>query len=191
MNRVLFGFAVVLAVILLLQWRERELEPHRTVAPESVADVAAMPSPPASAETAPMPKPEEDYVMVTERPLFLPDRRPPEDEPVEEVDEQDASAEVADIRRLDVTATLILSATDASVWVRDPEGPELLRLRLGDDYEGWTVAGIEHDRVIMERQGETEALDLMNFSRPDVATGRPTRASSRKPAVRSPVRRGF
>jgi hypothetical protein len=138
-----------------------------------------------------MPRPEEDYAMVMERPLFLPERRPPEDEPVEEPEEEDASAEIADIRRLDVTATLILSATDASVWVRDPEGPELLRLRLGDDYEGWTVAGIEHDRVIFERQGKTEALDLMNFSRPDVAKGRPARASSRQPTVRSPVRRRF
>jgi hypothetical protein len=164
MKRLLLGFVLVLAAILLFQWRDWRLELPGALAPDAVPEVE-MASAPASPEAAPMPRPEEDYIAVLERPLFLPERRPPEDEPVEEPADEDLAAEVADLARLDVTATLILSPTEASVWVRDPDQPELVRLRLGDDYEGWTVAKIEGDRILMERQGMQETLDLLDFSR--------------------------
>jgi len=190
MKRVLVVIAVVLVAILLLQWRGWPTELPDGVPATPTAEVADMPAGPASADAAPMPRPPEDYVVVMERPLFLPERRPPEDEPEEEPVE-DLSAEIADLAKLDVTATLILSPTDASVWVRDPDRPELLRLRLGDDYEGWTVAGIEHDRVRMERQGETETLDLLNFSSPGPARDRPGRQINRQPGTRKLPRPTF
>ncbi|MBK5937918.1 hypothetical protein CCR96_01200 [Halochromatium roseum] len=110
-------------------------------------------------------KPEEDYVSVMERPLFLPDRRPLPDEPADS-SAADTSAEATDLAHLDVSATLILAPDQASVWLRDPKRQDLLRLRLGDDYEGWTVAEITPNNIRMERQGATETLELFNYSAP-------------------------
>lgn len=196
MKRLLLGFVVVLTAILLFQWRDWRLELPGALAPDAAPEVE-MASAPASPEAAPMPRPEEDYVAVAERPLFLPERRPPEDESVETtVGEQ--SAEVADLARLDVKATLILSPTDASVWLQDPDHQELVRLRLGDDYEGWTVAKIEGDRVLMERQGAQETLDLLDFSQKGVEARQPNRPTQRdrvedgrtgRPPSPSPIQR--
>jgi hypothetical protein len=133
MKRLLLGFALILTAILLFQWQDWRLELPGAIEPDAIPD-AEVASAPASPEAAPMPRPEEDYIAVLERPLFLPERRPPEDEPVEDPADEDLAAEVADLAKLDVTATLILSPTDASVWLRDPDQPELVRLRLGDDY---------------------------------------------------------
>lgn len=178
MKRVQLTVALVLMAVLLLQWRDWPQESAQAIAPESSGAVVDMPEAPSAAESAPIPRHKEDYAGVMERPLFLPDRRPPENEPVEgSVDGQ--AAEVTDLSGLDLTATLILSPTDASIWVRDPERPALLRLRLGDDFKGWTVAKIEGDRVVMERQGVEETLNLLDFSEKSLGSQQPTQPTRR------------
>ncbi len=184
MKRLLLGISVILTSILALQWRDWPAELPDSASQASLAEGAEIPSPPVSAEGAPMPRPQDDYVAVIERPLFLPERRPPEDE-VAEQPVDDLSQEITDLTKLDVTATLILSPSNASVWVRNSDQPELVRLRLGEDYRGWTVAGIEHDRVVMERQGATETLELLDFSKPSPAIGRQQRQINQRPGARS------
>jgi hypothetical protein len=143
---------------------------------------------PAPVREAPEARPESDFAAIMERPLFTPDRRPPDVTPPPQP-EEDLSAEVAELTKVDVSATLILSPSDASVWLRDPASNELVRFRLGDEYEGWRIAEILSDRVLFERQGVRETLELHNFSQGKPVSGAPpspgndrrTRLPSRAP----------
>ncbi|WP_201243744.1 hypothetical protein [Halochromatium salexigens] len=165
MKRLLFAIALLLLGGLLLQWLDWR-EPLPSSAEEAgLNDLVSAPVAPDPNQAAPMLRPEDDYFAVMERPLFLPDRRPPDDEPVE-ANTDDLSEEVAELEKLDVNATLILSPSEASVWLKDPAREDLVRLRLGEEYQGWTVAQIKADHVLMERQGTTETLNLMDYSAP-------------------------
>jgi hypothetical protein len=178
MKPILVAISLLLALILVLQWRGGREQLPEMPEPASPGEQLAGPAgPPPSAELSLL-QPEEDYVAVMERPLFLPDRRPmPEDAAVEEAPNLDE--EIAELERLDVTATLILSPTEASVWLRDAGQKGLVRLRPGEQYQGWTVAQINPDHILMERQGVTETLQLRNFTKPDLPltqARQPTRA---------------
>jgi hypothetical protein len=63
---------------------------------------------------------------------------------------------------LDLSA-VIITPTLVSAWVNDPSQPRLRRLRIGDDLEGWSVQEILPDRVLLERQGEVNALILRDY----------------------------
>lgn len=140
------------------------------------------------------PEPREAYASVTERPLFRPQRKPPEAEP--EAPEQASEAQpAADLAAFDLSAVVITPAI-VSAWVRDAKAQELKRLRLGDELEGWAVKDILSDRLVLERQGERNELLLRDFSKlpPPVAPpprARPTPAAQRmpqRPIQRTPQR---
>lgn len=191
MKRLLLGIAILLLGLLLWQWRHwrQPLPRLETEAGAGLSELVSAPAVPDPAQAIPMLRPENDYLVVLERPLFLPERRPPPDEPIEDIPD-DVTEEVAELARLNVNATLILSPNEASVWLRDPDRPDLVRLRLGDEYKGWTVAGIEPDYVVMERQGTTETLDLWDFSAPNARVGRPPDARSSAPSRPRPTAAG-
>lgn len=175
MKRWLLGIALLLTASLLLQWLDwREPLPEAGEG-AGLSDLVSAPAAPDPNQAVPMLRPEDEYLAVIERPLFLPERRPPTEEPVD-LNADDLSQEVAELEKLDVSATLILSPSEASVWLQDPARPELVRLRLGEEYQGWTVAGIETDRILMERQGTTETLDLRDYS-----ASPPSSSRSRQP----------
>lgn len=173
------SFAVFLIGVLAWQWRA--WPPAEPAAPEAPADALApiaAPAGPASGELLPPPPPKEEYLSVKERPLFLPDRRPPpEEEPAEEA--PTAPEVAAELDQLDLNAVLITPAL-VSAWVRAPSQAELVRLRLGDEFQGWTVQQIEPSRVVLERQGSQGALELRDYSKPQPVV--------RKTPLRSPQR---
>lgn len=187
------GIAGLLSLALLLQWwdwREQlPAPPEATLQPDQLS---APSTPQLNADLSAL-RPEEDYSVVVERPLFLPDRRPlPEDAGGESA--PDLQEEIADLANLDVSATLILSPTEASVWLRDPQQPSLIRLRLGEEYQGWKIAQINADHVLLERQGLTETLQLLDFSAPPVPARGPRRpvpqtTTAGGPPPQSPPRR--
>lgn len=186
MKRLLLGIALLLTASLLLQWLDWRAPLPEGEEGAGLSDLVSAPAAPDPNQAIPMLRPEDEYLAVIERPLFLPERRPPTEEPVD-LSGDDLSQEIAELDKLDVSATLILSPSEASVWLKDPTQPELVRLRLGEEYQGWTVAGIETDRILMERQGTTETLDLLDYSasspsrfRPPVNQGSrmPSRTSS-------------
>jgi hypothetical protein len=76
------------------------------------------------------------YAVIMERPLFLPDRRPPENDP-EEPAAQPPEPDV-NLSRLDLNAVLI-TPKETLAWVRDPAEKELVELHPGDELHGWTV----------------------------------------------------
>lgn len=128
----------------------------------------------------------DNYVSIVERPLFRPDRKPEpmSDEPAGTLGPE-ASAELS---AFDLNAVLITSEI-VSAWVQDPTQLKLRRLRIGDDLRGWSVTDIQEDRVLLERQGQQDALILRDYSKPAPATAPPpARKVLPRPPPRAPAR---
>ncbi len=180
--RALFALlALSLAVVLVWQWRDWPPPP-----PGAAQADAAPPDGKASGQTEENPLDlltplgeKDEYAEVTERPLFLPDRRPPTEEPPEKEPAPEPE-QASDLARMDLNAVLITPA-ESSAWVRDPSKQELVRLRLGDDLAGWSVKEILADRLLVERQGETDTLILRDYKNMPP----PTPPPRRRPAARN------
>lgn len=185
--RLLFAaIAAALCGVLVLQWHG--WHPSAPAAPVSSSDAAASASPtelPQASDLLLPPPAKEEYASVSERPLFLPDRRPPPAEPEDE--EESLPDELSDLAGTDLNAVLITPAL-VSAWVRAPGSQELTRLRLGDDFEGWTVSGIEPDRLVLERQGETNELILRDYANAPAAPPPTVRGLADRRRVGSPTR---
>jgi hypothetical protein len=125
---------------------------------ESAPDPLARLKPPPERET---------FASVIERPIFRPDRKP--EPPPDEEQAASATPETnAQLDTMDLTGVLITPAI-VSAWVKDPAQPKLRRVRIGDDFEGWSVREILEDRVLLERQGEEYALILRDYSKESLA----------------------
>ena len=102
----------------------------------------------------------EQYAVIMERPLFLPDRRPPEDEPEEP--ETKTPLPDPDLTGLKLTAVLITPLV-RTAWVQDPKEKDLVEVRPGDSLGGWAVKQVLSDRLLLERQGQTDTLILRDY----------------------------
>lgn len=186
MKPILLATVVSLGLLLALQWRN--WPPERISEPEAGADPrseTASPAPSGSPmEMLPPPEEKEEYAVVIERPLFTPDRRPPSDEPEEQGLEPPPGGDTS-LDRLDLNAVIITPAK-AIAWVRDPTKKDLQDLELGDDLNGWTVKEILSDRMVLERQGETDTLTLRDYENMPPPVQRPPVQPRTVPAPRTP-----
>jgi general secretion pathway protein N len=158
--------ALLLAVILAVQWAlwSPEIGAVATDTAQSQANAPAAEAPIggdlltrlAAAES------KDSYASIIERPLFRPDRKP--EPPPEALPKQESAAERQALDTIDLTAVLI-SPSAVSAWVTDPGKPRPQRLRIGDEFKGWAVREILEDRVVLERQGERNALVLRDYSK--------------------------
>jgi hypothetical protein len=195
MKAVLLILGVVLGGVLYLQWLEWP-PPAPRPPPAATAETPTATAPAVAPPTLPPTPTFEEYASVVERPLFLPDRRPPPEEP-DEAPEEEGPEEQTALDGMNLTA-VIIAPTEVSALVVTPGSKELARLRIGDDFEGWTVTGIEPDKVLLERQGESDELILRDFTKaptpipptPRPAAGRrPSRQETRRPDGRpTPLR---
>lgn len=180
MRALLVLVALALVTVLGLQWADWPPQPQEPR--------GGQPAEPTAGQTVPLeneldllntPAEKEEYAVVHERPLFTPNRRPP----AEQSAEQEAPPEEeSDLDRLDLNAVLI-TPVESSAWVRDPAKKELVRLRLGDDLVGWSVKEILTDRLVVERQEETDTLILRDYKKMP-----PPVAPRSKPTARKPPR---
>jgi hypothetical protein len=178
MRKLLVGVALLLLGVLLLQWRSWSPAPPSAADAQTKSAAAAAPaSSPSEALLEPSPA-KEQYASVAERPLFLPDRRPPPDEP--ELGEELEPDALTELDGMDLTA-IVISPSTVSAWVRRQTSREAVRLRLGDAFEGWTVQTIEPDRVVFERQGETDELILRDYANAPPPPRPPPPAARRQP----------
>jgi general secretion pathway protein N len=151
-----------LAAVLAWQWRDWPPPapgPGAAGSQSPTADLPSQPTEEAIDRFAP-PKDKEEYLNVTERPLFLPDRRPPSEEPEEDAPAD--SEEPSDLARLDLNA-ILLTPSESLAWVLDLEEKDLIRLHPGDEVKGWSVKEILSDRVLLERQGKKDTLVLRDY----------------------------
>ncbi len=165
MTKLLPGLIMIgLLGLLILEWKDWPPAPSQMGLVEGPAEVPSTPSDSTQDPLAKLEDPEDkdSYAAITERPIFRPDRRPepPSDEQAAaepEVD-SDTALEVMDLSAILITPQVV------SAWVKDPSQPKLRRLRIGDDFEGWSVREILEDRVLLERHGEQDTLILRDFS---------------------------
>ena len=130
-------------------------------APPILPAAASLPAPaegaaaPTNASFA-MP-PLEAYAEVTARPLFFPTRRPA---PV-----QAATVDRVDARSL-VLVGVILAESGKAALIARANLPGARRVAIGDEIEGWVLAEIDADRVVL-RSGTTEAVLSLKDRRPN------------------------
>jgi general secretion pathway protein N len=175
---------LLLGGVLALQWYDWQSSarlPTPPAEPESTAaPVDSGPQGERSAADA-QPPPRDEYAEVVERPLFLPDRRPPPEEEVEEPEPE--AVETAELDGVDLTA-VIITPDEVSAWLRAPGESKLQKRLLGEDFLGWTVKVIEPALIVFERQGETDEIHLRDYAKAPPAIP-PTRLSSRGPTRRN------
>ena len=190
MKKFLALVSLVLTAVLALLWFD--WQPQREPAPEAgIEKPAGLPS--TTTEDGPLDlltpsEVKDDYAVVIERPLFLPDRRPPSEEP-EDPETELAPVADATLERLDLNAIMITPAK-AIAWVRDPTQKDLQDLEFGDELNGWTVKEILADRLVLERQGVTDTLTLRDYqtSPPQAPRARPRTAARTPPPPKRPPR---
>jgi len=180
---VLLLIVLSLGLVLALQWRD--WPPGPVSVPEGNADSQPEPAP-LRPDESPLerlgpPEEKDEYAEVMERPLFMPDRRPPSEEDQEEAKDELSDAQDPSLDRVDLNAVIITPAK-AVAWVKAPTQQDLLDLELGDDLNGWTVKEILADRLVLERQGETNTLTLRDYANMPPPAPRPT------PVAREPRR---
>jgi len=162
MKALMLAIAVGLAAALYLQWRDwSPAVVQAPVQPAPDAAPAAAGGARAAADLLAPPPPKEDYASVVERPLFLPDRRPPPDEPEDEAEV--GPEEESDLAAYDLTAVLITPTSVSALVRQQGQQRSLPALQIGDTFEGWTVKTIEPDRLVLERQGESNELVLRDY----------------------------
>ena len=132
--------------------------------PEPLA--AAGPDAAASGETIEIPEmpkydppPIERFAAALDRPLFRPDRRPPEGEP--------SGTGVVEDRALSATLQGILFASSGSVALLTAVGESSpVRVSQGELFLGWRLLEIHPDNVVFGRDEETVTLELIYKAQP-------------------------
>jgi hypothetical protein len=104
---------------------------------------------------------EESYSDLIERPMFIKGRKPvnepePENTPVAEVKRVDTFVwNLTGIFTASKGITAFLSRTNAKI-----EKDNYRKINVGDDLDGWKMAEIHSDKVILTQAGETKTLLL-------------------------------
>ena len=106
--------------------------------------------------------PLDTYETVGERPLFVDGRRPPSGEPEDEVAPVVENAPAPKLTLMGV----FMTPQGATALVRNEVTKEVLRRRPGEDIDGWQVAAIEADRLVVSQGAKQEVLPLRDYSRP-------------------------
>ncbi len=105
------------------------------------------------------PPPIERFAAALDRPLFRPDRRPPEGEPT--------GTGVVEDRALSATLQGILFASSGSVALLTAVGESSpVRVSEGELFLGWRLLEIHPDNVVFERDEETVTLELIYKAQP-------------------------
>lgn len=180
MKRLLGLICLALTAIIVWQWRN--WPPPRGVLPTNLTNEAGETRAPQPSETrlsliTPLNK--DDYGSVTDRPLFLSSRRPPEEEDPAKLEVPEALAPETPLENLDLNA-VIITPTGAIAWVTTPSGPKPQKVQIGDELEGWKVKNITNDEVEMEGKTGSDRLVLRNFSQSGQPVSKPPPRTERR-----------
>ena len=121
------------------------------------ADNAAPANAPRNREAGPAAAPKfalpplQSYSAVTDRPLFAQTRRPP----------PQGSSDAPGAWSSFVLAGIIISPTSREVMIMHGQPPSLVHLQEGQDVEGWTVASIQPDRIVLRGADGDHELKLL------------------------------
>ena len=155
-STLLLGVCIALASVVYGQMQMTPPEPAPWGGPggnnAEAPPLAALPEQP-SYTLAPV----EDFSEVLDRPLFSPTRRPPAEGAVPAPDSEP---------ELEVTLVgVIISSEEQIAIVKPKDGSRLLRLSVGDSFQGWAVDSIEKSRIIF-RRGDIEEIFELTYDLP-------------------------
>jgi hypothetical protein len=124
----------------------------------------------------------DDLSATRERPLFSPTRRLPAEPPPAAPPPPvvAAPAPPAPVPTLALFG-IIADAEGARAMVRTGASKDILRLRVGDTVESWTVARIGRTELVLQLGERTETVTLFA---PNASQARPTAAAPGKPAAK-------
>ena len=110
-----------------------------------------------------------------ERPIFLPSRRPPPPAPTSVAPvavKQPPKSREPERPAIALTGTIIGTDGYRGAVFRDTSSPDVLRLRVGEDYHGWVLLLVTPREARLVKNGEQVLLEL------PVPAGTPPRARS-------------
>lgn len=93
-----------------------------------------------------------EYVEIVRRPIFSPNRRPPQ--------EGDIQLQTVAFELNLKLIGIIISSGEPIAIVSPGNSSSFVRLTEGDSYQGWVVDGIEPQRVTLRRDAAVEYLEL-------------------------------
>lgn len=149
----LLAALVVAAELLVPNETEVQVSRHQTE-PADVAPSADLPEPAQPVDLPPL----EHYSEIVERPLFVAGRRP-EESVAEPVAEAPKSAAPAPKTKVKLTG-IVLTAKERSALFYDETQKLSWRLTQGQDMEGWLLAEVQPDKVVLTRGDETQEMLL-------------------------------
>ena len=105
--------------------------------------------------------PLKQFSVTRERPLFLPSRRPPAplQSPVTVVKVVVPKPKEPERPQLSLVGTIASDEDKFGIFV-DQSSNAVLRLRVGEDFQGWKLRSVHGREVILERDQLTSALSL-------------------------------
>jgi len=122
------------------------------------------------------------FAETLERPLFSESRRPAESETLAEApDDSDAARPAAGGFLL---SAVVITDESRVALLRGPESRALARLREGETLDGWSVAEIRADSVLLRHADETQRVPLRRFGPGGAAAERASQAEARVPSER-------
>jgi len=181
MKAILLLMALGMGGLLYVQWEiapeqapplppQSDATPEQEEAPESAATDRLLGDP-------------QSYEVISQRPLFVEGRRPPE-----EAEQQAPAPEQAGaVEGLDFSAVLI-TPEQKIAWVKDAATGELVRLEPGKKIRGWTVQEVHPQRLLLADGEKKNELELREFPVQAAAAQpspmRPLQPGARRPATR-------
>ena len=108
--------------------------------------------------------PMEQYQPVKDRPLFFEGRRPP----AEYVPDEPKAKPLAPVRKVPpprASLSGVIRIGDNTYVMLKGVGKEkgLLRVKVGEDVDGWQVEKIQDDRVVLNNAGEKHEIPLRSY----------------------------
>ena len=104
---------------------------------------------------------------IAERPLFSETRRPPEDLPDEEEedddDDEEEESEPDPPDPLEAKLEAVMGGSDNRWVIVRTDDDDVVRLRPGNDIEGWVLESVEPGRAMFAQDGHTQELKLRDY----------------------------
>jgi hypothetical protein len=154
----LFVLAASTGVIwfVMEQWQSRVLRDLAQQQEETFAapEQLELPDDPVTATPA-------GHAELTERPLFMPTRRPPvvadeEGSAAPEPEPETPLTDLADLRLISV----IITPSGRYAWFRETGNEELLRVAAGETLREWTLDDVERSHVVFRARSSEHRVDL-------------------------------
>ncbi len=108
------------------------------------------------------PPPIEQFAAIVERPIFTATRRTARRQPV--APSAPASSGGLFLGRYQVVG-VVVAPGNRLVLLKRPGGAETIRLKEGEEIDGWTLVNVTRDDVVLESGGRREKIEIRDKTR--------------------------